>query len=36
LFKEGKLVHFLERHHIEGNTAEAIADNLAAAYNEFC
>jgi putative YphP/YqiW family bacilliredoxin len=36
LFKEGKLVHFLERHHIEGNTAEAIADNLAAAYTEFC
>jgi putative YphP/YqiW family bacilliredoxin len=36
LFKDGKLVHFLERHHIEGNTAEAIADNLAAAYNEFC
>lgn len=36
LFKDGKLVHFLERHHIEGNTAEAIADNLSAAYNEFC
>lgn len=36
LFKDGKLVHFLERHHIEGNTAETIADNLAAAYKEFC
>ncbi len=36
LFKNGKLVHFLERHHIEGNTAEAIADNLSAAYTEFC
>ena len=36
LFKDGKLVHFLERHHIEGNTAEAIADNLSAAYTEFC
>ena len=36
LFKDGKLVHFLERHHIEGNTAEAIADNLSAAYSEFC
>ena len=36
LFKDGKLVHFLERHHIEGNTAEAIADNLAAAYDTFC
>ena len=36
LFKEGKLVHFLERHHIEGGTAEMIANNLAAAYKEFC
>ena len=36
LFKDGKLVHFLERHHIEGNPAEAIAENLKAAYNEFC
>lgn len=34
LFKDGKLVHFLERHHIEGGTAEMIANNLAAAYNE--
>jgi putative YphP/YqiW family bacilliredoxin len=36
LFKDGKLVHFLERHHIEGRTAEMIADNLAMAYEEFC
>lgn len=36
LFKDGKLVHFLERHHIEGGTAQMIADNLSAAYNEFC
>lgn len=36
LFKDGKLVHFLERHHIEGNTAEAISDNLIAAFGEFC
>ena len=36
LFKEGELVHFLERHHIEGGTAEMIANNLAAAYKEFC
>ena len=36
LFKDGKLVHFLERHHIEGGTAQMIADNLAAAYNEYC
>ncbi len=36
LFKDGKLVHFLERHHIEGVTAQMIAENLAAAYDEFC
>jgi putative YphP/YqiW family bacilliredoxin len=36
LFKDGKLVHFLERHHIEGGTAQMIADNLAEAYKEFC
>jgi putative YphP/YqiW family bacilliredoxin len=36
LFKDGELVHFLERHHIEGGTAQMMADNLAEAYNEFC
>jgi putative YphP/YqiW family bacilliredoxin len=36
LFNNGKLVHFLERHHIEGGSAQMIADNLKAAYNEFC
>ena len=36
LFKDGELVHFIERHHIEGGTAEMIANNLAAAYKEFC
>jgi putative YphP/YqiW family bacilliredoxin len=36
LFKDGKLVHFLERHHIEGVTASMIAENLQAAYDEFC
>lgn len=36
LFKDGELVHFLERHHIEGGTAQMIADNLQEAYNEFC
>ncbi len=36
LFKDGKLVHFLERHHIEGGTAQMIAENLMEAYNEFC
>ncbi|CAM3377561.1 BrxA/BrxB family bacilliredoxin [Empedobacter stercoris] len=35
LFKDGELVHMLERHHIEGHSADAIAENLKAAYNEF-
>ena len=34
LFKDGALVHVLERHHIEGRSAEMIAKNLAEAYNE--
>jgi len=36
LFKDGELVHVLERHHIEGRPAELIAENLKNAYNEFC
>lgn len=36
LFKDGKLVHFIERHHIEGRNAMMIADNLKAAFNEYC
>jgi putative YphP/YqiW family bacilliredoxin len=36
LFKNGQLVHFIERHHIEGRPAEAIAENLMEAFNEFC
>ncbi|KJD31893.1 hypothetical protein PW52_16160 [Tamlana sedimentorum] len=36
LFKDGELVHMLERHHIEGRPAELIAENLMDAYNEFC
>lgn len=36
LFKDGKLVHFLERHHIEGGTAQMIAENLSEAYNHYC
>ncbi len=36
LFKEGKLVHFIERHHIEGRPAEMIAENLKMAYEEYC
>ena len=36
LFKDGDLVHFLERHHIEGGSAQMIAANLQAAYDEYC
>ncbi len=36
LFRDGELVHMLERHHIEGRPAEMIAENLMDAYGEFC
>ena len=36
LFKDGELVHMLERHHIEGRNADMIAENLRAAFNEHC
>lgn len=36
LFKDGELVHFLERHHIEGRSAEIIAANLRLAYDRYC
>lgn len=36
LFKNGELVHMLERHHIEGRPAELIAENLKDAFNEYC
>lgn len=36
LFKKGRLVHFIERHHIEGRPAELIAENLVAAFDEYC
>jgi len=36
LFKDGELVHMLERHHIEGRPAELIAENLVDAYNDHC
>ena len=35
LFRDGELVHMLERHHIEGHSAAMIAENLKQAYNEF-
>lgn len=36
LFKDGRLVHMIERHHIEGRTAEMIAENLTMAFDEHC
>jgi putative YphP/YqiW family bacilliredoxin len=36
LFKDGELVHMLERHHIEGRPAELIAENIIDAYNDHC
>ncbi|HEY1047815.1 MAG TPA: BrxA/BrxB family bacilliredoxin [Bacteroidia bacterium] len=36
LFKDGKLVHFVERLNIEGHTAEQVADQLKQAYDKFC
>ncbi len=36
LFKNGELVHMIERHHIEGRPAEVIAENLKGAFDEFC
>lgn len=36
LFKNGELVHFVERHHIEGRPAEMIANHLEQVFNEYC
>jgi putative YphP/YqiW family bacilliredoxin len=36
LFKDGKLVHFVERHQIEGRDAMAIAQNLKMAFETYC
>ena len=36
LFKDGKLVHFLERHHIEGASAQDISENLQGAFEQYC
>jgi putative YphP/YqiW family bacilliredoxin len=36
LFKDGNLVHMIERHHIEGRAAEAIAENIKMAFDEYC
>lgn len=36
LFKDGELVHFVERHHIEGRSADMIANHLVQVFEEFC
>ncbi|HLX91241.1 MAG TPA: BrxA/BrxB family bacilliredoxin [Puia sp.] len=36
LFKDGRLVHMIERHQIEGRPAQVIAHNLIASFNEYC
>ncbi len=36
LFKNGELVHFIERHNIEGRTAAMISEHLKMVYDEFC
>ncbi|HTE11376.1 MAG TPA: BrxA/BrxB family bacilliredoxin [Chitinophagaceae bacterium] len=36
LFKDGQLVHFIERHMIEGRPAQMIAQNLISAFEEYC
>jgi putative YphP/YqiW family bacilliredoxin len=36
LFKDGEMVHFIERHHIQGRPSELIAQNLVGAYEDFC
>jgi putative YphP/YqiW family bacilliredoxin len=36
LFKNGQLVHFIERHQIEGRPAQVIARNLVSAFEQYC
>lgn len=36
LFKDGQLVHFIERHNIEGRSAQMIAENLIGAFEQYC
>lgn len=36
VFKDGQLVHFIERHHIEGRSADMIAEHLKGVYNQYC
>ena len=36
LFKDGELVHFVERHHIEGRNALMIGQHLVEVFEEYC
>ena len=36
LFKDGKMVHYIERHNIEGRSAHMIAENLIGAFETYC
>ncbi|MFN4146631.1 MAG: BrxA/BrxB family bacilliredoxin [Runella sp.] len=36
IFRDGELIHFIERHHIEGRNAQMIAQHLVEAFDEFC
>ena len=36
LFKDGELLHFVERHHIEGRNAQMIGEHLIEVFDEFC
>ena len=36
LFKDGQLVHMIERHNIEGRSAQMISDNLIGAFDQYC
>jgi putative YphP/YqiW family bacilliredoxin len=36
LFKDGELVHFVERHHIEGRNAQMIGEHLIEVFDEYC
>lgn len=36
LFKDGELVHFVERHHIEGRSAQMIGEHLVQVFDEYC
>jgi putative YphP/YqiW family bacilliredoxin len=36
LFKDGELLHFVERHHIEGRNAQMIGSHLVEVFDEYC